>query len=147
MAEIHVKSPELKTRELETYKLTAQVTIGACVTESIDIGGLSVALTGTTACSNLTLTLSGFECVSDLALDSSRKAGIQILAAGTASGATDTEAASIRPKSGTIAGSAGSRTVAYLFANTVAASVVDSGTDSLTDAVIELTLPVKKKDF
>lgn len=143
MAEINVKSPALKNREISTYKFDATVTVGgacACITEAIDIAGLTVATTAAT-----TFTLSGFEAESDFALDSSRRAGVVVKATGTVAGATDAEIGSLSVVSAVVSGTAGSRVVTVTVDS--AANAVTLLTDSMSNAVLEFSLPIKQKDF
>jgi len=143
MAEINVKSPALKDRDVFTYKLSAQITVGdgGSVTESIDVAGLTIANTAAT-----TFTLSGFEAESDMALDSSRRAGFSISCPGAATGLSATEVGALNATSAVISGTAGSRVVTVTLAAGAGAVVLNS-TDSLADAVVEFSLPLKQKDF
>lgn len=143
MAEINVKSPQLKDRDVATYKFDALVTVGdicGCLTNTIDVSGLTIAATAAT-----TFTLSGFEAESDLSLDSGRRAGLMIKATGTVAGATDTEIGSLTVVSGLITGTAGSRIITYTIDS--AANAVTFASDKLTNAVFEFSLPLKAKDF
>ena len=143
MAEQHVKSPAMKDRDVFTYKLDAQITVGdgCCPTESIDIAGLTIANTGAT-----TFTLSGFEAETDMSLDSSRRAGITFHSPGTAVGLSATEVGALNATSAIVSGTAGSRIVTFTLAAGAGAVVLNS-TDSLSDAVVTFTLPTKQKDF
>ena len=143
MAEINVKSPALKDRDVSTYKFVAQITVGdgCCTVESIDVAGLTIANTGAT-----TFTLAGFEAESGMSLDSSRRAGITFLSPGTAVGLTATEVGALNATSALISGTAGSRVVTVTLA-AGAGAVVLSSTDSLANAVVEFSLPIKSKDF
>lgn len=140
MSKTLVKSPLLENRELQTYHFDAKVTINGACCSVIDIPGLSVA-----TASNTTFTLSGFECLSDVALDSGRRAGLVIKATGTVAGASDTEIGSLTVVSGVISGTAGSRIVTYTIDS--AADAVTFATDTLTNAVFGFSLPIKEKDF
>lgn len=147
MAEINVKSPQMKDRDVSTYRLVAEVNVGSCIAccaaESIDISGLTIANTGAA-----TFTLSGFEAESDFALDSSRQAGMQIHAKGTAVGLSAAEAAGLSVTSAVVSGTAGSRIVTVTLATAASAGAVAlSTTDSLENAVFEFILPIKAKDF
>lgn len=141
MAEITLKSPHYKQRELDTHRLIAQVTVGVCVTEDIDIPGLSISA----CCTGATIVLSGFEADADVSLDSSRRAGFDIQAAGTAVGLTATEVGALNVTSAIVSGTAGSRIVTITLA--AGAGAVDFSTDSLSDSVVEIILPIKSKDF
>ena len=143
MAEVNVKSPQLKDREISTYVFEALVTVGdtcCCLVNTIDIGGLTIATTAAT-----TFTLAGFEAESDFALDSSRRAGVVIKAMGTIAGMSDTEGGSLVINSALISGTAGSRVVTVTIDS--AANAVTLATDKLTNAVLEFSLPIKAKDF
>lgn len=145
MAEITLKSPHIKQRELDNVRLVAQINVGSaiacCGVESIDIPGLTIANTAAT-----TFTLSGFECIADVALDSSRRAGFQILNPGTAVGLTAAEVGALNATSAIVSGTAGSRIVTVTLA-AGAGAVALSTTDSLENAVVEFVLPIKAKDF
>lgn len=145
MAEVKVKSPALQDREIGTYKFSAKVTLsgaycaccGCCST--IDIPGLSIAA----VCGAVDkFSLSGFECVSGLALDTSREAGLAILNTGALTGVTEAEIGAAVPIDGAISGSAGSRVVTYQLSG-----AYTTATDALTNAILEFTLPVKIADF
>lgn len=141
MAEIKVKSPALQDREIGTYRFTAKVTWNGpacCCSSTIDIPGLTIT---SSACADKFI-LSGFECVSGLAIDSSRPAGLAILNTGTLTGVNEAEVAAAVPVGGVISGSAGSRIVTYQLAG-----AITSATDALTDAILEFVIPIKNADF
>ena len=145
MADIALKSPQMKDRDVSTVRLTAEINVGSCIAacgvESIDISGLTIANTAAT-----TFTLSGFECQSDVALDSDRRAGFNILNPGTAVGLSATEVGALNATSAIISGTAGSRVVTVTLA-AGAGAVALATTDSLENAVVEFVLPIKAKDF
>lgn len=145
MAEINVKSPALKDREIGTYRLSAKVTLsgaycaccGCCST--IDIPGLSISA----VCGAVDkFSLSGFECVSGLALDTSREAGLLIANTGALTGVTEAEIGAGVTIDGAISGTAGSRVVTFQLGG-----AYTTATDALTGAIMEFILPVKNADF
>lgn len=136
MAEISVKSPHLKQRDLDMFKLVAQVTLDGA-SSVIDVSGLSVAGTATG------FTLSGFEAEAGVALDSNKKAGVAFLSFGTVATA---EEGAIVVIDASISGTAGSRVVTF-DVNVAAAAALNLTSDSITDAVVEFVLPIKAKDF
>ena len=143
MSEQLLKHPALNDRRLDTVEFDALVTVGdicCCTTNTIDIPGLTIA-----AATATTVTLSGFECLADVALDSGRRAGLTIKATGTVGGASDAEVGSLTVVSGIISGTAGSRIITYTFDS--AADAFTFATDTLTNAVFGFSLPVKNKDF
>jgi hypothetical protein len=138
MAEIIVKSPALRDRELSTYRFVAEVSFGTgagctCLS-AIDIPGLTITSCGAT------VILSGFEAESDHSLDSARNAGLNVIESGTLVNVT---AAILHngPVSGVISGAAGSRIVTYTLTSFA------SSTDSVANGEIEFILPIKNKDF
>lgn len=140
MAEINVKSPQLKDREVSTYKFVAKVTLdGTCCAcaSTIDISGLTITATATG------FTMAGFEAESGLSLDSSRTGGINIAARGVLATA---EEGDLHIGDVVVSGTAGSRivTVGVDIAGGVA---VDMTSDSLTGATFEFILPIKSKDY
>ena len=84
--------------------------------------------------------MAGFEAESDLALDSSRAGGLNVLKTGTLVAGTAVELHN-GPATAVISGTAGSRVVTYVF------TAMDSTTDSVVDGEFEFVLPVKAKDF
>ena len=143
MAEIILKSPHFKQRDIDTVKFDALVTVGnicGCLANTIDIPGLTVASTAAT-----TFTIAGFEAESDVSLDAGRRAGITIKATGTVGGASDAEIGSLTIVSAIVSGSAGSRLIAVTIDS--AANAITLASDSLTNAVMEISLPIKSKDF
>lgn len=145
MAEIKIKSPALIDREIGTYRFTAKVTwngpfcacCGCCST--IDIPGLSIA----SVCGAVDkFSLSGFEDVAGVALDTSREAGLSILNTGSLTGVSEAEIGAAVPIDGAISGCAGSRVVTYQLSG-----AFTSATDALTDAILEFVLPIKNADF
>jgi hypothetical protein len=136
MAEIMIKSPQMKDRELGTYKLCAKVSVGASApSEIIDVDGLTVANTAAT-----TFTLSGFEAASDLSLDAGRDAGLVIASIGT----SGTVPVDTQVVSGVVSGTAGSRIITYTLKGTTLAL---NATDDFEAAQFEFVLPIKSKDF
>lgn len=136
MAEVVVKSPQLHDREISTYKTTAKVTLDGS-SSTIDIPGLTVAGTATG------FTISGFEAAADVALDSTRDAGIVLMALGVVASAEESD---IWIKDAVVSGTAGSRVVT-VDVNIAAAAALDLTSDSITGAQIEICLPIKAKDF
>lgn len=136
MAEINVKSPALKDRDVSTFRFVSKCSVGASA-NTIDIPGLTVAGTATG------FTLSGFEAESDLALDSSRDAAIGILSLGTV---TTAEESDIYVLNAVVSGTAGSRVVT-VDVNVAAAAALDLTSDQIADAQFEFMLPIKQKDF
>jgi hypothetical protein len=138
MAEINVKSPQLKDRDVSTYRVVAKVSFGTgagCVCASaIDIAGLTITACGTG------VILAGFEAASDISLDSTRAGGLNVLKTGTLVAGTAAELHN-GPATAVISGTAGSRVVTYVFTN------MDSTSDSVVDGEIEFILPIKQKDF
>lgn len=150
MAEINVKSPHLKDRDVSTYEFVAEITLNGACCSTIDIPGLTLA--GTTT----GFTLSGFECISDLALDSNRKAGVSIITDGTVSALpANSDYAACNPfypgditiKTGTISGTAGSRIVTWDVDLGDAGVALDLTADTITGALVKFHLPIKAKDF
>lgn len=137
MAEINVKSPQLKDRDVSTYEFVAKVTLDGACCSTIDLGGLTVAGTATG------FTLSGFEAESDLALDTSRDAAIQFLSLGVVASA---EESAVWIKDAVISGTAGSRVIT-VDVNIASAAALDLTSDSITGAQIKVFVPVKQKDF
>lgn len=141
MSEIILKNPAFKNRESDTVVFEALVTVGnicGCLSNTIDISGLTVAATAA-----LTYTLSGFEAESDLSLDSGRRGTAVIKAVGTIGAVTAAEYAASSVVSAIVSGTAGSRIITV----THQAAAFTWATDSLTNAVIEFSLPIKQKDF
>jgi hypothetical protein len=145
MSEISLKSPHFKQREVDNYRLVAEINVGSCIaacgSEDIDIPGLTIANTGAA-----TFTLSGFEAESDVSLDSSRRAGFIIHSPGTSAGFSTAEVGALNATSAIVSGTAGSRIVTVTLA-AGAGGVALSTTDSLENAVVEFILPIKPKDF
>lgn len=150
MSELKIKSPAIKDRDTGTLKIVAKVTLNGACCSTIDLPGLTVAGTATG------FTLSGVECATGMALDSSRTAGMTILAFGTVSALpANADYASCNPfypgdiinVGGTISGTAGSRTVAYNLDLGDAGTALNLTSDTITAATIELVLPVKNADF
>lgn len=139
MAEINVKSPQFKQRDVDTLSIVAEMTIGACVTDAIDLPGLSI---GTVLAESFVI--SGVEAELDLALDSGRRAGFEFIAMGTAVGNADP--GDIHVVSAIISGVAGSRIITVTLADGTA-NLMDLTADSFSDAVIQLHLPLKGRDF
>jgi hypothetical protein len=142
MAEINIKSPALQDRDIGTYKFSAKVTWNGpscCCSSTIDIPGLTIA---SCACCVDKFVISGFECAADVAIDTSRAAGLAILNTGTLTGVTEGEIGAAATLGGVIAGTAGSRTITYQLAG-----AFTSATDALTNAIFEFTIPIKNKDF
>ena len=138
MAEIVVKSPHLKQRQLDTYEIVAKITLGPCAAcDAIDISGLSVVATSTG------FTLCDFELEADIALDPSRDAGVEFLSFGTVACA---EEGAIWVLDAVVSGTAGSRVVTF-DVNVAAAAALDLTSDSITDAQVKFYLPIKAKDF
>ncbi len=137
MAEINVKSPQLKDRDVSTYRFAAKVTIDGACCSTIDVPGLTIVGTATG------FTMSGFEAESDLSLDSGRTGGIVIAARGVLATA---EEGDLHIGDVVVSGTAGSRiiTVGVDIAGGVA---VNMTTDSLTGATFDFILPIKQKDF
>jgi len=136
MAEINVKSPQLKDRDISTYEFVAKITLDGS-TDAIDIAGLTVL--GTTT----GFTLSGFEAESDLSLDASRDAAVDFMSFGTVATA---EEGAIWVLDAVVSGTAGSRIVTF-DVNVAAAAALDLTSDSITDAQVKFYLPIKAKDF
>ena len=138
MAEIVMKSPQLKQRNLDTYKFVAKVSFGTgagCTCASaIDIGGLTITACGTG------VILAGFEAEAGVSLDSSRAGGLNVLKTGTLVAGTAAELHN-GPATAVISGTAGSRVVTYVFTS------MASSTDSVVDGEFEFVLPIKQKDF
>lgn len=142
MAEINIKSPALKDREIGTYKFSAKVTWNGpscCCSSTIDIPGLTIA---SVACNVDKFTISGFESIADVALDTSREAGLAILNTGALTGVSEAEIATAITVDGAISGCAGSRVITYQVGG-----AFTSATDALTGAILEFTLPIKQKDW
>ena len=141
MSKTFSNSPLLEDRELSTYKFDAKVTLGdicCCTANTIDIAGLTVA-----ALTASTFSISGFEALADISMDSSRPAGFVVKATGTLGGVTAAEYAAASIKTATISGTAGSRIITV----THAAAAFTWATDTLTGAVVEFSIPIKAKDF
>ena len=136
MAEIMIKSPQMRDRDLQTYRMSAKVSVGnAASAETIDIDGLTVAETG-----NTTFTLAGFEAESGMALDAGRGAGLILASIGD----SGTLPVDVQVISGVVSGSAGSRIVTYTLKGT---SLDLDGVDDFDNASFEFVLPIKGKDF
>lgn len=141
MAEINIKSPVLQERELGTHKFTAKVTWNGpccCCVSTIDIPGLTVASVAAVD----SFTLAGFECAADVAIDTSRPVGVSVLNWGTIAGVSAAEVGAMYVEAASAAGTAGSRLITVQFGG-----AFTSATDSLTNAIIEFTIPIKNKDF
>ena len=145
MAEITLKSPHIKQRDLDNVRLVAQINVGSCIAacgvESIDIPCLTIANTAAT-----TFTLAGFEALSDVSIDTSRRAGFNILNPGTAVGLSATEVGALNATSAIASGTAGVRVITVTLA-AGAGAVALATTDSLENAVVEFIIPIKQKDF
>jgi hypothetical protein len=143
-----IKSPQMVDRDLGVVRIPAKVTVSGACCSTTDISGVTLAAAGTadSGCCVMTITLSGFEAEADVALDSARDGSFVIKNHGTIAGATIIETSNLVAVSGAISGTAGSRTVAFTFALGVAGAWV-AATDSLTDAEVDLVLPIKLKDF
>ena len=140
MAEINIKSPALHSRDLETYRMVAKITVNGpccCCVSTIDLPGVTIATTGTTT----DFTLNGFEAATDVALDSGKTAGLVWLLKGTLSGLSSAEQVA-GPITGVISGTAGSRIVTYTIT-----SAAFGTADTITDAVVDFILPIKPRDF
>ena len=136
MAEINVKSPQMKDRDLSTFRLAAKVSVGAAAAaEVIDVSGLTVANASAT-----TFTLSGFEAEAGVALDSGRGAGLVIGSIGD----SGTLPVDVQVISGVVSGTAGSRIITYTLKGT---SLALDGVDDFDNAELEFVLPIKQKDF
>ena len=146
MAEINVKSPQLKDRDVSTYSFLAKVSLGTtagpCCAAicAIDIPGLTVAGTATG------FTISGFEVEADLALDEDRDAAIQFLSLGAVGSAEESDIWILNATVGADPCSDGSRVVT-VDVNIAAAAALDLTSDSITDGQILVHLPIKAKDF
>lgn len=139
MAEINVKSPQFKQRDVDTISVVAEMTIGSGVTDAIDLPGLSI---GTVLAESFVI--SGIEAELDVSLDSTRRAGFQLVSLGTVVGNADP--GDVHVVSAVISGSAGSRIITVTLADGTA-NLMDLTADSFADAVVQIHLPIKAKDF
>lgn len=141
MSEISLKSPHFKNRDLESIKLKVKVTFGNAVTDSIDFPGLTLS-----SCAEL-ITISGLETELGLSLDASREdeIGFSVLNIGTIVTVTEAEAGSAKAGSASAisAGTGiGDRNLIIDLTGGFAGA-----SDSISDALVEIHIPVKPKDF
>jgi len=141
MSEISLKSPHLKQRDLDYVRLVAKVTLGACVTDDIDIPGLTI-----TSVVAEGFSLSGFEAESGVAIDTDRKGGLNILTLGTIVGNADPGDIHVISADGDSCATAGVRTFDVVIGDGTA-NLLDLTADSFSDALVEFIIPIKAKDF
>ena len=139
MAENFIEDAIVHDRILSTLRLQMQVTVGNnCCTDATDIPGITIA----SCCCGQDFVISGLEATLGLALDTSRRASIQ-MNYGTLGAITAVEASELYVVSAIASGTAGSGILTIVLDS----AALDFSTDSFTDAVIDLALPVKNKDF
>jgi hypothetical protein len=145
-----INDSALNDREAGTYRLNAKITLNGACCSTIDVPGITLA--GTTT----GFTISGFEALADVALDTSRDGGVIWINHGTVSALQANGdyvccnafyPADFTTLSGTISGTAGSRIVTIDLNLGDAAAAVDLTADTITNATVDFVFPIKKKDF